>query len=109
MDDKDLSFHWVVQNLLRSTERQMISNMGVPMKQFPAVVNTSSPDTLMPHGWPCRSFRWTTKIYFLFWEADLIRKSRYDFQILFTQNVYRKKYFPNEKFTNWEYMLAGYA
>lgn len=40
---------------------------------------------------PAAMARWATKIYFLFWEADLIRKSRYDFKILFTQDAYGKK------------------
>lgn len=40
---------------------------------------------------PAAIVRWATKIYFLFWEIDLIRKSHYDLKILFTQDAYGEK------------------
>ena len=42
---------------------------------------------------PAAIVRWASKIYFLFWETDLIRKSHYDLKILFTQDAYGKKIF----------------
>ena len=55
---------------------------------------------------PAAIVRWATKIYFLFWETDLIRKSHYDLKILFTQDAYgEKKYSSNGEFPKWECML----
>lgn len=52
---------------------------------------------------PAAIVRWATKIYFLFWETDLIRKSHYDLKILFTQDAYGGK----KIFLKWKIPQVG--
>lgn len=85
----------------------MISNMAVPMRQFPAMMNTSIPNTLMPYGGSCCYSGEPLKFTFHFGRqiglGNLIIIIKFCLHRMFME-----KYFPNKKFPKWEKMLVGW-